>query len=286
MKPVITLVGILALVVAVVAALATGRRPQVVPVRSAGAGWRSDPNWAGAQPVPLQRVTSRGVPVVEAPARVVPTPQRARPLPANDNAAAAQPGTADMFAAWGPPPAPALDARRFSEAHWQGLELIPKTARVAKVLGLPPDIRGVIVDDVSLPADLQGFRAGDVVMYVEQFPTPNLTAFVEATDQLRDLPSASVQIFRAGATRRLKLTGLLGRLGTANGETPTMIRSGARSPHGYLGPCTSCHRVGTTGSLATDQGDPATKTAPVIRAGSIAPHRDRGTCTACHRILP
>jgi hypothetical protein len=193
---------------------------------------------------------------------------------------------ADPLVAYGPAPAPLVDPRRFTEAHWQGIEVIPKTARLAQMLGLPPDAQGVVIDDVTLPADLQGFQAGDLVVSVGQVPTPDLVSFIQASDRVRDRRRAEVEVIRGGQAYALVLSSLLTRLGNANGETPPMIPPGARMPHEYLGACTNCHRIGTTGTLPVDQGDAMTKTAPAIRSGSRCPHRDRGACSSCHDIVP
>lgn len=187
---------------------------------------------------------------------------------------------------WGPRPAPDLDPRPFSEAHWQGLEAIPRTQVLVKALGLPPDIEGVILDDVSLPGDLHGFRAGDLVTAVGGVRTPNLMRFIQATDRVREDKQIAVDIIRGTEPQRIEMVALFERLGTANGETPTMIPPGARSPHPYQGACLECHRIGTTGTLATDQGDPSLNPPPPIRMTRAAPHRDRGRCISCHRILP
>jgi hypothetical protein len=192
----------------------------------------------------------------------------------------------EAMAGWGAAPAPLIDPRRFSEAHWQGLELVPKTPALAESLGLPPNLEGVILDDVSLPADLAGFRAGDVLTAVDNVPTPDLLSFIKAADRVRDLRQVAVSVYRAEAMQSLVLVSLFERLGTANGETPTMIPPGARRPHRYQGPCTKCHRIGTTGSLANDQGDTAGTMAPAIRATDVSPHRSRGPCSACHQLIP
>jgi hypothetical protein len=186
----------------------------------------------------------------------------------------------------GPPPAPGLDPRPFAEAHWQGLEAIPKTPTLAQALKLPPDVDGVILDDVTLPGDLQGFQAGDLVTAVDGVPTPNIVAFIRATDRIRDQKRVVVDFVRAGAPQRLELVALLKRLGTANGETPPMIPPGARRPHRYMGPCLNCHRIGMTGNLAADQGDALRNVPGPVRLSDPAPHRDRGACAACHAILP
>ena len=184
------------------------------------------------------------------------------------------------------PPAPLVDPRRFTEAHFQGLEVIPKTPTLAQTLGIPAHIPGVILDDVTLPADLQGFEAGDLITHLAQVPTPDLLSFIQAADRVRDRRRVEIELVRKGEPQTLVLTALLTRLGTANGETPSMIPPGARMPHSYRGPCTNCHRIGTTGTLPADQGDRLTLQAPVIAAGAASPHRDRGPCATCHRIRP
>jgi len=133
---------------------------------------------------------------------------------------------------------------------------------------------------------MEGFWAGDLITSVGQVPTPTLESFIEAADRVRDRRRAEVQILRKNKPHGLVLTALRERLGTANGETAPMIKPGSRPPHGYKGACTNCHRIGTTGELAVDQGDLLTRAAPPIRAGQTPPHRDRGTCTACHTIVP
>jgi hypothetical protein len=223
------------------------------------------------------------------PVRVVPTAARVATSPsARDTGTTPERAAADAknLAAWGDPAAPGVDPRRFTEAHWQGLEVIPNSPLVAQALRLPTDVAGVIVDDVTLPADLQGFQAGDLVTHLGATATPDLNAFIQAADVLRDATQANVTILREGLLHFLPLNALGQRLGSANGETPSMIPPGARMPHPYRGPCTNCHRIGTTGTLAVDQGDMLTTAAPSIRAGAVRPHRDRGPCATCHQILP
>lgn len=174
----------------------------------------------------------------------------------------------------------------FQEAHWQGIEAVPLTDGLRRLLNILPDAKGVIIDDVTMPADLQGFMAGDLITAVGQVPTPDLESFLRAADRVRDRRRAEIQFLRKNKTHTLILTALQKRLGTANGETAPMIKPGARAPHAYKGACTNCHNIGTTGQLAMDNGDLLTRTALPIRAGQTPPHRDRGACTACHTIVP
>jgi hypothetical protein len=192
----------------------------------------------------------------------------------------------DPLAGWGRPAAPNQDPRRFTEAHWQGIEVIPNTPIVAQALGLPEGIQGVIIDDVTLPADLQGFIAGDVITHVGGIPTPDLLAFIDAADSVRGQGQITIDLIRERQAGSLVLVALRDRLGNANGETPSMIPPGARMPHPYRGPCVNCHRIGTTGTLPVDQGDLTLTTAPVIRAGVRRPPDYRGPGVVCHQIGP
>ncbi|MBI5538294.1 MAG: magnetochrome domain-containing protein [Deltaproteobacteria bacterium] len=216
------------------------------------------------QPVALQQVAPPAT--VEA---VAPTLRRAPP-----SAQVAQAPAASTV----------LPILPFVEAHWQGLEALENTPVLAKSLGIPPDAKGVIIDEATMPADAAGFLAGDLVMSVAQVPTPDLMSFIEATSRVRDRRRAEVELLRKGRQMRLVIVAMLDRLGTANGETAQTIQAGARPPHDYLGPCTNCHRIGTKAQLGVDQGDQLVKNAPPIRSGQPQPHKDRGTCTSCHQI--
>ncbi|MBW2622470.1 MAG: PDZ domain-containing protein [Deltaproteobacteria bacterium] len=173
----------------------------------------------------------------------------------------------------------------FQEAHWQGLEVVPLTRGLGQLMKIPPDAKGVIVDDVTGPADMEGFQAGDLITFVGQIPSPSLKSFLKAADRVRNRRRTEVRVLRKGQKHSLVLTAIRGRLGTANGETAPMIKPGSRPPHGYNGPCTQCHRIGTKGQLAVDQGDLLTRKAPPIRVDQTPPHRNRGVCTACHKII-
>jgi len=174
----------------------------------------------------------------------------------------------------------------FQEAHWQGIEVIPLTKGLARYFKLSSTLRGVIADDVTAPADAEGFLAADVVTAIDRVRTPDLESFIKAASKVHERHQVDFTILRKGREITLALSAFSGPLGTANGETAPMIRPGSQPPHAYLGPCTSCHRIGNNGQLPVDQGDLLTRVAPPIHAGQTPPHRDRGTCVACHRLLP
>lgn len=170
----------------------------------------------------------------------------------------------------------------FMEGHWQGLEVIPLWPNLARALKIPNTTAGVVIDETTQPADAQGFAAGDVVMAVGRLATPSVASFLTAADAVRDAPAVDILVFRKGEVQTITLSAP--RLGVANGETAPMIPPGAPRPHGYIGPCTNCHRIGTKGSIPVDPADLFPKTAPPIVAGQRATHRDFGPCRACHTI--
>mgnify|MGYP001558939409 CR=1 FL=1 len=180
---------------------------------------------------------------------------------------------------------PVPEVLPFQEAHWQGIEVVPLTAALARLAKIPPTAKGVLIDEVTLPADSQGFVAGDLITMVSGAYTTDLESFIQATGAVRDLQEVEVRLLRKGNPIRLWLSALGTRLGTANGEAAPMIPPGSRPPHGYLGACTNCHRIGTLGEGAVDLGDNLTKSAPPIQASQPSPHRDRGPCASCHVIL-
>lgn len=245
---------------------------------------RSQPLIAVAQTFPqgFGRPYPPALPAVASPARMSPVyvPHNQPLIGVNQ---ATPQGVANLL-----PPLPASSLAGmlpFQEAHWQGIEVVPPTNGLKRLLKIFSDTKGVIIDDVTAPADLQGFLAGDLITSVGQIPTPDLESFLQAADRVRARRRTEVQLLRKNKSHSLVLTALQMRLGTANGETAPMIKPGSRPPHGYKGACTNCHRIGNTGQLAVDNGDLLTRDAPPIRAGQTPPHRDRGACTACHTIV-
>lgn len=175
----------------------------------------------------------------------------------------------------------------FQEVHWQGIEMISTVRALKRRLDIPVDARGVVIDEVTPPADQQGFWAGDLITAINGRPTPTLEAAVTAARTVHDKGQVTVSVLRKGKPRKLQLYAVKGILGTANGESAPMIRSGARPPHGWRGPCTNCHRIGKGPKLPlpVDLGDLLVRKAPPIRVGQKMPHRNRGVCSACHKII-
>ncbi len=174
------------------------------------------------------------------------------------------------------------------EAHWIGLEAGPLLPAVAKANRIPANVSGVFVDEVTLVAADAGLLAGDVITAVNGSQVTDLKSFKNATKQVALATQAQVTIFRHGATRNITVISP-DELGFAQIEGAPMILATDRAPHGYYGPCDSCHTIAPGGinlnQMAKDLGDILTKTAPNIKKGTPAPHGNRGACSKCHVLL-
>ncbi len=175
--------------------------------------------------------------------------------------------------------------KKFIEGHWLGLEVIPPTAELATEYQVPRGQTGVLVDEVTLEAAESGILAGDMVQSVNAFPTPDLRAFLQATQRVQEKERAPVGISRRGN----KMTFMMeaqntNMLGFAQMEAAQPIQPGALRPHRYMGSCTSCHVfMRTGGQLPTDAGDILPNPPPITK-NATAPHRLRGNCVTCHTI--
>ena len=172
---------------------------------------------------------------------------------------------------------------KLSEAHWQGMELLPLSTELKQKFNMPMALSGVMVDEVTLNTLLAGIRGGDVLLSVKERPVANLEQFQKETMRLRNKNKTKVHVWRKGQTMKFKIRAD-NILGMAQVETAPMIMAGAMRPHPYRGPCTSCHLIGDTATLKPDP-DGIILPPPTIQAGARMPHRDRGPCEACHVII-
>ncbi|MBF0253579.1 MAG: magnetochrome domain-containing protein [Candidatus Omnitrophica bacterium] len=171
------------------------------------------------------------------------------------------------------------------EGHWVGMELIPLTPELATEYRIPKGTQGLLVDEISLESAESGILAGDMVVAVAGFKTPDLVAFTEATRRVKNKTRAEVLVSRRGML--LKFTMRAERtLGFSQNEAAQPIQPGAISPHRSRNkPCTECHIIMLTGGqLPTDAGDILPNPPPIVK-GAVAPHAYRGECKNCHVIL-
>ena len=196
-------------------------------------------------------------------------------------------------------PIAALD-KALIEGHWIGGEVIPLTAMIAKANSIPPDVAGVLIDEVTLLSAEVGLYAGDVITAINGKKVTDLKSFQLATKDVAQSNRATVSVYSGGKYKDIVVFSTE-VLGIAQMEGAPMIMAGDRSPHGYYGPCDKCHVISTNatrtkttlnsknalnpGELLKDAGDNLTKIAPNIRIGTLPPHRNRGRCTLCHVIL-
>ncbi|MBF0217226.1 MAG: hypothetical protein HQL30_09575 [Candidatus Omnitrophica bacterium] len=171
------------------------------------------------------------------------------------------------------------------EGHWLGMELIPLTPELAAEFKIPAKTKGVLVDEISLEAAESGVLAGDMVVAIDRYATPDLVAFTEATRRAKNNYSAKVLVSRRGEIREFIISSKQ-TLGFSQNEAAQPITPGALSPHRSRNkPCTACHIIMITGGqLPTDAGD-ILPSPPPITKGAVAIHEYRGKCNNCHVIL-
>ena len=192
----------------------------------------------------------------------------------------------------------AVPDKALIEGHWIGGEVIPLTPAIAKANSIPPDVVGVLIDEVTLLSAAVGLDAGDVITAINGKKVTDLKSFQQATRDVAQSNRATVSVYSGGKYKDIMVFSTEA-LGIAQMESAPMILATDKSPHGYYGPCDKCHvissaiRTKTTlnpnalnpNELLKDAGDNLTKVAPNIRSGTPPPHRNRGTCTLCHVVL-
>jgi hypothetical protein len=168
------------------------------------------------------------------------------------------------------------------------MEVIPLTTAIAEVNGIPPEVTGVLIDEVTLLSAETGLCAGDVITAVNGKKVNDLKSFRLATREVAQSNRTNVSVYSGGKHKTIVIFSTEA-LGIAQMEAAPMILSTSKSPHGHYGPCDRCHAISRTplnpNQLPKDQGDSLTKVAPNIRRGTPPSHRNRGTCTLCHVVL-
>lgn len=87
-----------------------------------------------------------------------------------------------------------------SPQTWLGAHVVPLTSDLADNFRQPPDTAGVIVTDVDPGSEAEdmGLLAGDVVLAVNQSPTPTPEAFKKATANINLSKGAVLDVLRQG----------------------------------------------------------------------------------------
>lgn len=172
--------------------------------------------------------------------------------------------------------------QKVTEAHWQGMEVVPLTWEIAAKLGIPLDEKGVLVDEVTLASADSGLQGNDIIKSVNGVTVTDLNEFYDVTKRLRNQQVATIVVARSGRSKTIELVAP-DVLGFAQLESAPMILPGAIAPHRYRGACTDCHAVGNTGHVSPDP-EMVTLMPPPISKGANCPHRYRGQCKLCHVI--
>ena len=90
-----------------------------------------------------------------------------------------------------------------TEGHWIGLEVIPLTPSIAKANSVPPEVTGVLIDEVTLLAAEVGLLAGDVITAVNDRKVADLKSFSQATRDLGPANRAGVSVFSGGKNKNI-----------------------------------------------------------------------------------
>lgn len=100
-----------------------------------------------------------------------------------------------------------LAARVWAAPGFVGMQVQELSPDVAAALGRD-DAKGLLVRDVALggPADLAGFRRGDLIVGFAGTPTDNLKQLVAAIGKHRAGETVDVRVYRGGNHRDLKFT--------------------------------------------------------------------------------
>jgi len=207
-------------------------------------------------------------------------------LPAETaEAAAANVDTAPSASQLPSPKEQGAALKELVEGHWLGMGTIPLVPELAKEFNIPPGIKGILVDEISLESAESGVLAGDMVVAVDGFATPDLYAFTEATRRVRNRTKVKILVNRRGQLLEYTMSATR-PLGFSQNESAQPIRPGAISPHRSRGKaCTVCHIIMQTGGqLPIDAGDIVPNPPPIIK-GAVPPHEYRGKCNTCHVIL-
>ncbi len=84
------------------------------------------------------------------------------------------------------------------EGHWIGGEVIPLTAMIAKANSIPPDVAGVLIDEVTLLSAEVGLYAGDVITAINGKKVTDLKSFQLATKDVAQSNRATVSVYSGG----------------------------------------------------------------------------------------
>ncbi len=131
-------------------------------------------------------------------------PNNADPFP--DPASPADTGMFVAAPAQAPPGANVME-KVLQEGHWIGLEVGPLTPALATANGIPTNIKGVLVDEVTLLAASSGLLAGDVIIAINNIETGDLYSFKVATRPIAMSKQAMVTVYRAGAYSKVAVRG-------------------------------------------------------------------------------
>ena len=119
------------------------------------------------------------------------------------------------------------------------MEVSPITPLTAQQYGIPGGTQGLVVAEAEVPAAAVGIEAGDVIVAVDGIPTPQMTAFFQATKN-GIATEGVVDFIRKGQSMRVNLssTAVAPAAGTPNtlATIPPITMAPATMPPNNVAP--------------------------------------------------
>ncbi len=113
-------------------------------------------------------------------------------------------------------------ARAATEGEWLGMEVSPITPLTARQYGIAGGTQGLVVAEAEAQAAMAGFKAGDVIVSINGMPTPQMTAFFQATNN-GTMTQGVVEFVRQGQRQVVNLAQTTNPALAGAPNTPTYV---------------------------------------------------------------
>jgi len=84
----------------------------------------------------------------------------------------------------------------FIEGHWWGMEVENLTPLARQILKVPPEIKGLWVDETNLWAVRSGINGADIILKISGVPVRDLGEFYQLTKRFRNRKKVTLNILR------------------------------------------------------------------------------------------
>jgi len=117
------------------------------------------------------------------------------------------------------------------EGEWLGIEVTPITTLTARQYAVPEGTQGLVIAEAEAQAAVVGLKAGDVVVAINGMPTPQMTAFFQATKN-GTMTQGAVEFLRKGQRMIVNLTQTVTPPATRPPNTPATGVPATMAPAG------------------------------------------------------